>query len=446
MTVETQDNDLRRVRRAGPLNAAVSIPGSKSLTNRALLLAALAPGQSHLTGVLDSEDTRIMRDALRQLGLTVNHDVVSNCVDITGTGSGFPNKRAELYIGNSGTSARFLAAVLAASGGHYRLYGKPRMHERPIGDLLATLTALGAAIEAQFGNDCPPLVIEPADALGGATTMAAHVSSQFLSAILMMAPMTNRPVSVAIDGPLVSLPYIKMTLATMKTFGVVPETDAAYRRFTFSGQEQYKPATCAIEPDASAASYFFAAAALAGGRVTIRGLSRGSLQGDVEFVDCLAAMGCEVTWENDAISVCRPVRSDGSLAPLMGIDVDMNDISDTVQTLAVVALFAESPTRIRNVAHIRHKETDRIAAVVRELRKFRVPVDEFDDGLLVRAGAHCPPQPARIATYDDHRMAMSFALAGLVLDGVLIEHPECVAKTFPNYWSVLDSLSKSTPL
>lgn len=419
----------------GPVDTQVTVPGSKSLTNRALLIAALTQGTSILTGVLDSEDTRIMFKALQQLGLTVSHDHESRVMVIEGQGGDFPVRTGDIYVGNSGTTARFLTAALARSDGEYRLFGKPRMHQRPIGDLIQTLQHLGGDVQSETGNNCPPLLIKGRKNLGGTASVAANISSQFLSALLMMG--VSSPLKLKIEGELVSRPYIEMTLAVLRAFGAKIETDATLQLFTGFEKTHYSPQTYPIEPDASAASYFFALPAIVGGKVTVKGLSRSSLQGDVAFVDCLAAMGCSVRYEEGGITVERQLDEQGTPIPLEGIDVDMNDISDTVQTLAVVALFASSPTRIRNVAHIRHKETDRIAAVVTELRKLGVRVDEFEDGLLVWSGAPSRLHGASIATYDDHRMAMSFALAGLAIEHVEIENPECTAKTYPQFFADL---------
>lgn len=418
-------------------------PGSKSLTNRALLLAALAQGHTTLVGALDAEDTRLMLDALRALGVNATFDAAAKRVDVDGGGgAGFPVKKADLYVGNSGTTARFLTAALAFSpDGEYRIDGKERMRKRPIGDLLAALNTLGADAKSEAGNDCPPLLVRgsrPENA-PSQVEMAANVSSQFLSGLLMAAPLAGRPIEISIGGALASKPYVAMTLEVMRAFGARPENDAALRRFWGFDQGRYVGREYAIEPDASAASYFFALPAILGGSMTIRGLSRNSLQGDVAFVDCLEKMGCRTTWREDSITVERPFVSEGVLAPLRGIDTDMNACSDVAQTLAVVALFAGSSTTVRNVANMRVKETDRIAALTRELRKLGATVHEADDGFTV------VPAPrlhgATIATYDDHRMAMSFALAGLRVPGVTIENPSCVSKTYPEYF---EDLAKAT--
>ncbi len=415
-------------------------PGSKSITNRALLIAALARGESVLTGALDAEDTRVMLDALRTLGLDVQFDAVERVARVAGAGGVFPNKNAEIYVGNSGTTTRFLAAALAfADEGVYLLDGKPRMRERPIGDLLDALTALGRDVSSVLNNACPPLEIRgkrDEDASPRTVQIAANVSSQFLSGLLMAAPLAKRELSVEIDGALASRPYVEMTLDVMRSFGVQVEADEAFRRFYNFHVGRYEGREYAIEPDASAASYYFALPAILGGEITIKNLSRNALQGDVRFVDCLEKMGCDVVWGEDRITVARDANK-----PLRGIDVDMNDIPDVAQTLGVVALFADSPTTIRNVANMRVKETDRLAALTAELRKLGADVEERPDGLTVDPTAR-PLHGASVATYDDHRMAMSFALAGLRIPDVVIENPECVAKTYPNFFEDLEKATE----
>ena len=430
--------NVQKIALSGPVDAVAAVPGSKSITNRALLIAALASGESILTGALDSEDTRVMCDALRTLGVGVVSDgeVGASPLRVVGCGGTFPVKEAELYVANSGTTARFLTAALAFSGGTYRVDGKERMRERPIGDLLDALRSLGAVIESERQNGCPPIRVRPSQKMGGEASVAGNISSQFLSALLMAAPVAAEEVRLNIAGELVSRPYVEMTLAVMKAFGAEVQTNEERTTFFLPPESRYQAERFTIEPDASAASYFFAIPAICGGRVAVRGLSKSSLQGDVGFVDCLAAMGCRAAYDADQITVSRPVNADGSLVPLVGVDVDMNNISDTAQTLAVVALFAESPTRIRNIAHVRGKETDRIRAMVTELRKLGARVDEFDDGLCVWPDIS-RLHAARIATYDAHRMAMSFALAGLKIPGVEIEHPECTVKTYPNFFADL---------
>ncbi len=420
---------------SAPPMARVRVPGSKSLTNRALIVAALAKGKSLLTGALESDDTRVMIEALRKLGLTIDHDPIAATITVSGGGTAPPVKEAELFLANSGTSLRFLTAFVAAvCRGTYRLDGSPRMRERPIADLLLALNRLGAFATSDAGTGCPPVTVKADGLDGGFVDVRGDVSSQFLSGLLMVLPRAREKTTVEVIGTLVSRPYVAMTIAVMEAFGVAI-ANHGFKRFNVE-PARYDARTYAIEPDASAASYFFAAAALTGGTVTVEGLGERSVQGDLAFVDLLEHMGCRVVKSATETTVCG--------APLRGIDVDMNAISDTVMTLGVLALFADGVTRIRNVAHIRHKETDRIAALATELRKLGATVTERPDGLVI-----VPPervQPARVATYDDHRMAMSFAVAGLKTEGVVIEGPECVAKTYPRFWDDWEVLRSGTSL
>lgn len=414
---------------SGPINGRIRPPGSKSLTNRALIIAALAPGQSVLSGVLDSQDTRVMIDSLQRLGLQVRHDARSCTVEITGCGGHIPNSNADLWLENSGTSIRFLTAMCAVGHGTYRLDGNERMRERPIGELVSGLQQLGVDLECELGTNCPPVVVRASGLNGGVTRVPGSVSSQFLSALLMAAPAANGPLDIQIEGQLVSEPYIDMTMGVMAKFGVqvqTPETGL----FRIQPQS-YKPNQYQIEPDASAASYFFALAAITGGEITVEGLSRWSLQGDIHFVEALEQMGCDIRYEQDSVTVRGK--------PLKGIDIDMNAISDTAQTLAVVAPFALGPTRIYNVKHMRFKETDRVTALVTELRRLGLQVDEAEDGLTIHPGAM---NPATIATYNDHRMAMSFALIGVRTPGICISDPGCTAKTYPKFFDDLNGLTR----
>jgi len=416
-----------------PPAATVRVPGSKSLTNRALIIAAMADGPSTLTGVLDSEDTRVMVVALQALGIPVVHDTDDAGVRIEGCGGRFPVREARLFVANSGTTLRFLTAILATGAGTYHLDGTPRMRQRPIADLLAALGALGANARSDLGTGCPPVTIEARGLDGGFASVRGDVSSQFLSGLLMAIPYARDTITVEVQGVLVSRPYVSMTMAVMEAFGV-QTGNRKFRRFDVY-PAHYRGRDFAIEPDASAASYFFAIAALTGGTITVEGLGPSSLQGDLAFVDILEHMGCTVKRQRDRTTVTG--------GRLRAVDVDMNAISDTVMTMAVVALFADGVSRIRNVAHIRHKETDRIAALAAELRKLGARIDELADGLVIHPPAASLPQPARINTYDDHRMAMSFALAGLKIPGVTILDPGCVAKTYPGFWKDLEAVRKT---
>jgi len=417
---------------SGPIHGSIRPPGSKSITNRALMCAALAEGTSTLTGALESEDTQVMIDALRRLGIQVDREAEGRSLRVFGCVGEIPARAAELYVGNSGTSMRFLAALATLGHGVFRIDGSARMRQRPIEDLLAALRQLGAGATSASPGGCPPVVIRAAGLPGGRATVSGAVSSQFLSGLLMAAPYARRPVELEVSGELVSVPYVEMTLAVMRSFGVAVE-NRGLRQLAVPTGKKYLGREYAVEPDASAASYFFAAAAVTGGRVTVEGLGRESLQGDVRFCDCLARMGCQVGYGADSITVARRPQD-----PLRGIDVDMNSISDTVQTLSAVALVAEGPTTITGVGHIRHKETDRIAALAAELRKLGASVEERADGLRIVPG---PLRGAEIETYNDHRMAMSLAIAGLVIPGVVIRDPGCTAKTYPGFFHDLAALA-----
>ena len=416
---------------AGPVSGRVRPPGSKSLTNRALVAAALAGGKSRLFRALRSEDTQVMIDSLIRLGVAVQPDPATPALDVFGCAGRLPASKAQLYIGNSGTTVRFLTALAALGHGEFRLDGALRMRQRPIQDLLDALRSLGVDARSESGNGCPPVVVHGRGLPGGKATVRGDISSQFLSGLLLAAPYAEQPVELTVEGPLVSQPYVLMTLAVMRAFGVTVE-GPELNRFEVP-RTAYQPCEYSIEPDASAASYFFATAAVTGGRVAVEGLSRGSLQGDVAFCECLAKMGCDVDYQSSATTVLG--------RPLRGIDVDMNAISDTVQTLAVVALFAEGPTTIRNVAHIRHKETDRIGNLATELRKLGATVEELSDGLRI---APAPLHGARIETYNDHRMAMSLAVAGLKVPGVVILDPRATEKTYPDFFRDLAKLAANS--
>ena len=410
----------------GPLDASIRPPGSKSITNRALVCAALAEGKSALRGALDSDDTQVMIAALRQLGIAIDDPDAGRTLHVAGCGGRLPAKHAKLFVANSGTTMRFLTALATLGHGEFRLDGVARMRERPIGDLLATLRQLGADVRSEGQNNGPPVLVQAAGLRGGRAAIRGDISSQFLSGLLLAAPYAAQAVTLAVGGTLVSVPYVAMTLGVMAAFGAESTASPDFSEIRVSNDARYSGRDYSIEPDASAASYFFAAAAIVGGRVTVEGLSGASLQGDVAFCDCLEQMGAVVSHHADSITV------EGGR--LRGIDVDMNAISDTVQTLAIVSLFADGPTTIRNVAHIRHKETDRIAATAFELRKLGAAVKEFDDGLWIepRTLHH-----AAIDTYNDHRMAMSFALAGLRTPHVVIRDPGCTAKTYPMFFQDL---------
>ncbi len=418
------------------LNATVRVPGSKSLTNRALLIASLANGTTHLTNALFSDDSRYFAKALQTLGFDLQLDEQNFSMTVTGLGGKIPAPKAELFIGNAGTAARFLSAFLTLGQGEYILDGEPRMRERPIGDLVEALEQLGCDIQPlekieSRKSICPPIKINASRLKGGKTKIAGDISSQFLSALLMTAPYAQTPIEVELTTDLNSKPYVDMTISIMKDFGVEVHRNG-YQSFTIPISNYQLPITdYPIESDASAASYFFAAPAICGGTVKVENISRKSVQGDVAFVDVLKQMGCEVEERDNSILVTRN-------SSLVGVDVDMRDIPDTAQTLAAIAPFASSATRIRGIASARVKETDRVHATCVELDRLGVRVEEHEDGMTIHPVEKM--RSASIQTYNDHRMAMAFSLIGLRFDGVTIENPSCVSKTFPNFFEVLDQL------
>jgi 3-phosphoshikimate 1-carboxyvinyltransferase len=416
------------------------LPGSKSISNRTLLMAALARGDTELTSLLDSDDTSVMRDALGVLGVALKTKGSVEHVIVHGIGraSGFPNKQADLFLGNAGTAFRPLTAALALADGYYELSGVARMHERPIGDLVEALAQAGARIAYRGHHGYPPLTITPR-APSAATTVhvRGNVSSQFLSGALMALAWTGKHARVEVDGDLISKPYVELTLGLMKRFGVDVKREE-WRAFEIPEGEGYvSPGLLDVEGDASSASYFLAAGALGGGPIRVEGVGRSSLQGDVGFAQVLEKMGATITMGDNWIE-------SSSGRPLSGIDFDANLIPDAAMTAAVLALFASGPTRIRNIASWRVKETDRIAAMATELRKFGATVEEGADFLSIVP----PPDflasrfsslasreaPVAVATYDDHRMAMCFSLASFGPRPVRINEPGCVSKTFPTYF------------
>ncbi|MEJ5252927.1 MAG: 3-phosphoshikimate 1-carboxyvinyltransferase [Chthonomonadetes bacterium] len=412
--------------------AVVDLPGSKSITNRALLLAALCPQQVTITHALDSEDTQVMQESLTRLGFQITKPCPDTII-IRGEGGKIPAAQADLWVANAGTAARFLTAMVALGDGTYRLDGTPRMRQRPIQPLLDALNALGAEAVSEAGTGCPPVTVRARGLKGGEVSVRGDISSQFLSALMMVAPCASGSVTIHIEGNLVSAPFVQMTLRMMKQFGVDACWEERNARIVVPAPQQYHltgDATYAVEPDATAASYFFAAAAITGGRVRVPGLSRESLQGDIRFVDILEQMGCAVCWLPDAVEV-------QGTATLHGVDVNMSDISDTFITLAVVAPFADGPTRIRGVEHARYQESNRVSAVATELRRLGVSVEEHTDGLTIYPGK---PTGGIVQTYNDHRIAMAFALIGLRVPGIAIADPECVHKTFPNFFEKLQEL------
>ena len=407
-----------------PPDAVVRVPGSKSHTNRALVCAALANGVSRLDGALLADDTEAMVDALRQLGIEIFVDEVEATMQVTGVAGNLPRGSVRLDVRQSGTTARFLLPVLALGTGESVLDGHEQLRRRPFEDLVNGLHQLGV----RTSGPVLPISVAGGTLTGGTVRVPGSVSSQFLSGLLLSAPCASGAVIVEVVGDLVSRPYVELTLSTMRAFGAtVDQVDL--RRFAVH-PTGYVATDLVIEPDASAASYFFGAAAITGGRVRVEGLGRDTVQGDLAFVDVLEQMGAEVDRGDDYTEVRGVGR-------LHGVTADLADVSDTAQTLAVVATFASSPTTLTGIGFIRRKETDRIAAVVRELRRRGIDAEEHDDGLTVHPGA---PSPGRVETYEDHRMAMSFALLGLVHPGIEIADPGCVSKTFPRYFDALEAL------
>ena len=411
-----------------PLDTIVRVPGSKSLTNRALLIAALANGMTQITNALFSDDSKYFANALKALGFHIQMDEGNHKITVQGLGGRIPARKAELFIGNAGTAARFLSAFLTLGNGEYVLDGDSRMRERPIGDLIDALQQLGVELEAT--NNCPPVEVFAKGLPGGKAKIAGNVSSQFLSALLMVAPYARTSVEIEVTTELNSKPYVDMTINIMKDFGVDIKRQG-YTQFVIQ-PSSYSPLTnYQIESDASAASYFFAAPAICGGTVRVENISRKSKQGDIAFLDILEQMGCGIKEGENFIEVS------GRTSP-RGAEVDLRDMPDTAQTLAVVAPFASSPTRIRGIASARLKETDRVHATCAELTRLGVRAEEHEDGMTIYP---CEAlKPATIQTYNDHRMAMAFSLIGLRVPGIVIENPACVSKTFPNFYDVLNSL------
>jgi 3-phosphoshikimate 1-carboxyvinyltransferase len=415
---------LRMTPLVGPPTGEWRVPGSKSITNRALLLAALAEGESRLEGVLQSDDTRHMRNGLEALGIEIVEEDATTWI-VRGGRSRLRRLERELFIGNSGTTVRFLTALAALVPGPVTLVGDAHMAKRPIQDLVDVLRQLGVRVDC--GSGCPPLTVHGGRFPGGRVSMRGDRSSQYLSAMLMAGALADAQIEVVIEGTLVSRPYIGITERMVADFGGSIEADD--KRFVITPVAGYRPRPYVIEPDASAASYPFALAAASSGSLFVPGLGADALQGDVAFTDVLARAGAIVTRESGGI------RVEGR--GLRGVDEDMHHISDTVMTLAAIAPLAEGPTTIRNVANIRIKETDRLAATVTELRRLGQAVAHGDDWLRIEPR---PIVPAIVQCYSDHRMAMSFAVLGALREGITIEDPACVAKTYPGFWDDLAGL------
>jgi 3-phosphoshikimate 1-carboxyvinyltransferase len=425
---------------AAPFMATITPPGSKSLTNRAMVLAALADGDCQLSNVLFADDTRVMIDGLGRLGFKLEVNEAEHSVLVHGAGGTIPATDVDLFCGNSGTTIRFLTALCGVGRGSFRLDGIPRMRQRPIGPLVDLLSNFGVRIEYLGQRGFAPLVVHGDGIAGGIGRYGSEQSSQFLSAAIMVAPYARHEVRIDLHGPQTSWPYVAMTTQLMDTFGVTPELirnrKTGLPEHLVIPRGKYQPTDYAIEPDASNATYFLAAAAVhPGSKVTVEQLGKRSLQGDVGFADALHSMGANLVFGKDFISITGPEK-------LEGIDVDLGGMPDTAQTLAVVALFADGPTTIRGLHTLRVKETDRLAALSAELTKLGAEVEIEADVLTIH-----PPErglrAARIATYDDHRMAMSFSIAATKSAGIVIENPACVNKTYPNFFDDLHRVTST---
>ena len=415
------------------INGDVTLPGSKSLSNRILLLAALADGETRITNLLDSDDVRYMLQALRALGVSYDLSADKTRCVVKGNNGPFTHEGVlTLFLGNAGTAMRPLTAALAAGRGEFELTGEPRMSERPIADLVDALTACGAHIDYTGPKGFPPLRIHAAGLAGGCVSIRGNISSQFLTAMLMAAPLCQSDLEITVEGELVSKPYIHITLDVMKRFGVTVQNDR-YQRFIIPGGQRYiAPGDIMVEGDASSASYFLAAAAIAGGTVRVHGTGTASVQGDAKFADVLELMGARVNRGDTWIEVSK--------GQLHGVDVDLNHIPDAAMTIATTALFASGPTVIRNIYNWRVKETDRLSAMATELRKVGATVEEGEDYIVI----HPPTEilPATIDTYNDHRMAMCFSLAAFGHSPVVINDPGCTAKTFPGYFEQFCNMTR----
>eukprot|EP00899_Mesostigma_viride_P021040 jgi/Mesvir1/28938/Mv17722-RA.1 len=440
-----------RLKPSKEMSGTVTLPGSKSLSNRILLLAALSEGTTRVENLLDSDDVRYMVGALGTLGVTVTEDRPNHIATVKGCGGRFPvqggataDKALTLFLGNAGTAMRPLTAAVAAAGrGYYLMDGVPRMRERPIQDLVDALNQLGIQSECTLGTKCPPVLVDASKGLpGGKAKLSGAISSQYLTALLMAAPLATKDVEIEIIDELVSVPYVDMTIKLMKRFGVTVEHDAGWSSFKIKAGQKYKsPGVAFVEGDASSASYFVTGAAITGGTTEVVGCGSDSLQGDVKYSEVLEKMGATVVWTPNSVRVTGAAPKFNGRR-LKGIDVDMNAMPDAAMTLAVAALFADGPTAIRNVGNWRVKETERMVAIVTELRKLGATVEEGPDYCIITPPAKIKAGVA-IDTYDDHRMAMAFSLAscGSGAD-VIIRDPACTRKTFPTYFDVFSSLLK----
>jgi len=405
------------------IQGEIRIPGSKSISNRAILIASLANGVSSLEGLLYSDDTHFMMKACENLGSTFNQK--NEHLEVTGCSGELLPYDKEIYIENAGTAARFLTAVLTLGQGRYDLTGNERMQQRPIVNLIDALNDLGCHVIDSGGTGCPPVKVFASGLPGGSVRIRGDQSSQYISAILLTAPYAKKPTTIGITGSLVSKSYVEMTLRLMQDFGVNSQW-VNEKTIKIDAQQKYQARKFSIEGDASSASYFFGMAAITGGRIKVTGMEPNSTQGDLGLIYILEKMGCRVQWEDDGV-----VLEGGKLT---AVDVDMNTMSDVAPTLAVVALFAEGTTRINNVGNMRIKECDRISAIVTELKKLGAQVEEWDTGLSITGQNTF--QSAEFETYDDHRMAMALSLVGLKVPDIIIQNPQCVSKTFPLFYDM----------
>ena len=403
------------------ISGTVTVPGSKSYTNRALLIAALADGVSRLEKPLVSDDTKYMIQALKSFGIQVQEE--ENAFIVSGNGGELRVPTKDIFVGNAGTAMRFLTTFSALAKGKVRLDGDERMRERPLADLLECLMQMGVKAIPTYHNGCPPLEIESEGVPGGNVKLAGDKSSQYLTSLLLSAPYFQNDTTILIEGDLTSKSYADITLDIMKTFGITVENDN-YLKFCVKANQVYKAQTYQVEGDWSSASYFLGAAAVTGGDIILTGVNPSRVQGDAQFPDVLRKMGCEVKKSGDSLQL------KGN--PLKGITINMNNMPDAVQTLAVIALFAKGETVIEGISNLRIKETNRIEALANELGRLGAEIEAGEDFLLIRPGEY---QGAEIETYNDHRMAMSFAVAGLKIPGVKIKNPKCVEKSFPDFFS-----------
>jgi 3-phosphoshikimate 1-carboxyvinyltransferase len=415
---------------SNPLSAMVTVPGSKSITNRALLIAAMAEGRSVIENVLFSDDTLRMLEALKLLGFQIAIEERDKRVTVNGLGGQIPSSGGDLSIGGAGTAMRFLIPFLTLARGKFKIDGNQRMRERPIGPLLDAMQRLGASVYSERDNRCPPVIADSRSSFrGGATHVDARMSSQFVSAMLMPAPLWAEGLRLQVAGD-TARPFVEMTLRIMESWGVKWNIDGD--TITIAGGQTYRARRFIVEPDASNASYFAAAAALCGGTVTIQGLSANSVQGDIAFLTVLQQMGARVKWNQDSVEVT-------AVGQLRGVDIAMNGMPDMVATLAAIAPFATSATRIRKVEFIRHHESDRLRSIATELRRLGASVTDLEDGMEIVPSRL---KGASIETYDDHRIAMAFAVVGLRIPGVKIQDPACVSKTFPDFFDEFASLAR----